>query len=333
MRVKQREQMLLLTVVSRAAAHRGPELLQLLEEHADGRLPPGCLKREVWSLLREPGLYAVVERWTDPWSMNQHRTSDAYRALLGGIRALGVLEGMRVLREEEPDADEPPTLAHLAVHDLRNPIATASALVSAVEERLRGAGLVDEAEELRVARAECRRSSRMLSDLLLLSRIERKRFHPQRVATAVRDLLDEAARAIAARAAAARVAVDIDADGCVAPLDRELCRRLIDNLAENALRHVRAGDRIQLAAREEPERFLRIAFRNTGPEVPARVRATLFHADIVSDDGASSAGLGLYVCRLVAEAHGGTISLVARAGWDVSFEVILPISFGQRSTT
>jgi signal transduction histidine kinase len=316
-------------VICRVATDRLPEFLQLVEEFENAPPPAFCLEREAWSKVGDPEAYCLIERWADLPSLQAHQASDRHRALLGGIRALGRLEGERLLGGVALGAERAPALAQLVVHDLRNPLAAVSALVSVVEERIAGAaGLEQEAEDLRVARAECRRISRMLSDLLVLSRIERKRLHPHRAATPVRKLLDDVACAIAARVAASGVLVLVEADATVAPLDRELVRRLLDNLAENALRHVHAGDSIQLAAHAEGGKLLRIAVRNTGPEVPARVQRKLFRADLLSDDGAGGTGLGLYVCRLVAEAHAGSISLVTRAGWSVSFEVVLPLGAG-----
>lgn len=315
-------------LVCRIAGERLQEFLQLVNDFEDAP-PRFCLEREVWLKVREPEVYCLVERWPNLASLRSHQASDAHRALLGGIRALGALESHHLLGADAPAGDGVPALADLLVHDLRSPVATVSTLLSVVEERIAETpGLEEETEDLRVAGAECRRISQMLSNLLMLSRIERKRLRPAWAATAVRELLEEVAGAIGPRAAAATVAVLVDADATVARLDRKLTRRLLDNLAENALRHVRVGDRIQLASRAEGEQSVRIAVRNTGPAVPAHVRAKLFHADLFGDVAAGGAGLGLHMCRLVAEAHAGSISLVDRAGWNVSFEVVLPLRAG-----
>jgi two-component system, OmpR family, sensor kinase len=140
----------------------------------------------------------------------------------------------------------------------------------------------------------------------------------------VRDLVDDVARAVAARADALGAEVAVDADATIARIDCDLVRRLLDNLVESALRQVGKGDRIQLAARGEGPERLRLAVRHTGRDIPARVQSRLFEPE-------GGTGLGLYVCRLVAEAHAGSISLVARAGWTVSFEVVLPLGADARS--
>jgi len=306
-----------------------PKFLGLID--AFERAPhPGSLERGAWSKVGDPSAYCLIERWSDLASLQANRWTDAHRDLLVGIRSLGTLHPERLLVAPAPYVDDAPTLAELAAHDIRNSLAAVCALVVAVEERIAGAAdLQTEVADLRVARAECRRMSRMVSDLVVRSRIERKRFHPEREATAVLSLLDDFARTIRSRAAASGVGVEVDADGTVAMLDRELVYRLLENLAENALRHVQGGGRIQLVARAEGDGLLRLAVRNTGPEVPARLHARLFRAD--ASAGVGGARLGLYACRLIAEAHGGTISLVARAGWNVSFEAVLPIAAESRT--
>jgi two-component system heavy metal sensor histidine kinase CusS len=105
-----------------------------------------------------------------------------------------------------------------------------------------------------------------------------------------------------------------------------MARRLLENLVANAVRHVGAGDRVELAAEVEGG-LLRLAVRNSGPPVPPEARARLFEKHSTHGRRAwHNAGLGLHLCRLVAEGHGGRIGLVERPGWNVSFEAAFPLS-------
>jgi signal transduction histidine kinase len=70
---------------------------------------------------------------------------------------------------------------------------------------------------------------------------------------------------------------------------------------------------------------VRLAVRNTGPPLPADARTRLFEKHATAGQGRwQHFGLGLYLCRLAAERHGGAIALVERPGWSVSFEVSFP---------
>jgi signal transduction histidine kinase len=163
----------------------------------------------------------------------------------------------------------------------------------------------------------------MISDLLAVGRLE-EGMRAQRSDADVAALVAEVAGAHAAQAGRAGVALSVAvAAGLRASIDPGLARRLLENLAGNALRHLDTGDRLELAAELDGER-LRLAVRNSGPEVPAALREKIFEKD-VSGAGAdwSHAGLGLYFCSLAAAAHGGGITLAERPGWNVSFEVEL----------
>jgi signal transduction histidine kinase len=91
----------------------------------------------------------------------------------------------------------------------------------------------------------------------------------------------------------------------------------------NAARHVGSGDRIELRA-EKSNTWLQLAVRNSGPPLPAAVKARLFQKFATPGGEQRGAGLGLKLCRLVTEAHRGTLALRERAGWNVSFEAELP---------
>jgi signal transduction histidine kinase len=88
---------------------------------------------------------------------------------------------------------------------------------------------------------------------------------------------------------------------------------------------VRPGGRVEVAA-WQADGGLRLAVRNTGEAVPPPVRERLFQKG--AQAGARrkhNLGLGLYLCRLVAVAHDGTIALEDEPGWAASFVARLPV--------
>jgi signal transduction histidine kinase len=218
------------------------------------------------------------------------------------------------------------TLTQLVVHDLRNPLSSILQFISLAGTRVREqGGLADVEEDLRLAGEEGERLAGMVGDLLLLAQLESGTMRTRPQAVPIRPLLETAARAVGPRAADRRVALSIRGDpDLVARCDLDLVRRLLDNLLVNALRYVRPGDRIELeGALHDTELF--IAVRNSGPPVPDEVRQRLFEKQ-GPDPGRrwQHPGLGLYLCRLVAEAHGGRMVLVEEPGWPVAFEARLP---------
>jgi signal transduction histidine kinase len=239
--------------------------------------------------------------------------------------AASLERSLRGLRDAQARAEG---FAQLVIHDLRNPLAVVLAnLRLAIEALGDGPDHAHEVESLRVAAGEAVRLSGMIGDLLLVPRLEGGDLAGQFSATAVRELLDAVATAAGTRARAKGIRLEVQGPPeLVAWLDASLVRRMLDNLAANAIRHTPRDGRIELAARIERDR-LRVAVRNTGEPVADPVRARLFqkYATLGGTD-AQRSGLGLYLCRLVAEAHGGVIALVDRPGWNVSFEVELPLA-------
>ena len=217
------------------------------------------------------------------------------------------------------------SLTQLIVHDLKSPVAAMLQFVGLAHTAIaRCPSCVEATAQLALAEEEGRRLSAMIGDLLLLSRLEAGlRARPE--AVPVRLLLEVVARSFEPRAAerGARLLVEADAD-LVAAIDLDLARRLLENLTSNAVRHVRAGDRIALAGWRDGA-ALGLAVRNSGPPVAPEVRTRLFQKHTTGGRREwHNAGLGLYLCRLVAEAHGGEVALVERPGWGVSFEARLP---------
>src|SRR5205085_11495663 len=101
--------------------------------------------------------------------------------------------------------------------------------------------------------------------------------------------------------------------------------RAVENLVENAARFAGTSGKIELAvAREGKETVITIA--NTGAPIPPEVRARMFEKYATSERGGHHQGLGLYFCRLAAEAHGGRIAIESDTSWPTRFRISIPES-------
>jgi signal transduction histidine kinase len=110
-------------------------------------------------------------------------------------------------------------------------------------------------------------------------------------------------------------------------LDRVRIRLALRNLIDNALRHGGAGSPPELSTRLNDSGVV-LAVRDFGPGVDAALMPQLAEAfyrpDSARTRGAGGVGLGLYLCRLVAQAHGGRL-LLANADPGLRVEMQLPL--------
>ena len=106
----------------------------------------------------------------------------------------------------------------------------------------------------------------------------------------------------------------------------ELVIQMLDKLADNAVDFSTVGDEIQVALDSNPE-YAEISIFNPGPSLPDNMRTQLFHSmvSLRGGDGKRHLGLGLYVARLIAEGHNGSISADNTDG-GVTCTVSLPLA-------
>ncbi|HMS06508.1 MAG TPA: HAMP domain-containing sensor histidine kinase [Burkholderiaceae bacterium] len=123
-----------------------------------------------------------------------------------------------------------------------------------------------------------------------------------------------------ARAAGQALTLDLRGDLSAVPLDRARVQLLLRNLLGNAARHASAAPRaVELSARREDGEgaaAVVLTVRDHGPGAPpdvlARMGEAFYRADAARTRRAgpgTGVGLGLYLCRLVCEAHGGRLEL------------------------
>ncbi len=108
--------------------------------------------------------------------------------------------------------------------------------------------------------------------------------------------------------------------------DRDRILQVFANLIGNALKFCRAGDKISAFA-ERAGKQVRFSVADTGPGIAPAALPHLFDAYWSGTDQAKrSAGLGLYICRGIVEAHGGQISVESAPGAGAKFSFTLPVA-------
>ncbi|MBK7077224.1 MAG: hypothetical protein IPH44_33525 [Myxococcales bacterium] len=116
-------------------------------------------------------------------------------------------------------------------------------------------------------------------------------------------------------------------DDLIAEVDPRLVGRVLGCLLDNAVRYTPRGGRIAIRATAAGAE-LELAVGNSGPALSAPERARVFERDFrraEREDGARRGrGLGLHFCRLVAEAHGGSITAGSQPTLPVEFVLRLP---------
>ena len=229
---------------------------------------------------------------------------------------------------------EAESLSRLLVHDLKGPLTTILCYTGLVQEELRkNPDLAVLVEDLNVADEAGQRMIDMIGDLLAIGRLEKQKMELEETVIDVTGLLREVARGNEAGAKQKGIELSVVASGNIhARIDRELARRMLENLVGNAMRFLPRGGKLELAAAVEGTQ-LKLFVRNNGPAIPEGVRATLFERFGQGEQRRGhNAGLGLYFCKLAAEAHGGHVGLEDAPGWNVSFAADFPRAQAARET-
>ena len=217
------------------------------------------------------------------------------------------------------------TLATKLSHELRTPLT----IVSSSLENLEHEPLSDDARKYTArARDGAARLKKILAAMSEANRVEELMQNAEPEPIDIRDALQNATAAYAGTWAERRFRFDSSIDSAPFTGSPEMIMQMLDKLVDNAIGFSDKEDEIVIALDTDAEQF-RISVSNPGPPLPERMRGQLFDSMVSVRDGSASEhlGLGLYVAKLIAEGHGGTIR--AQNTQDgVVFHIYLPINSG-----
>jgi signal transduction histidine kinase len=222
------------------------------------------------------------------------------------------------------------SLVQLIVHDMRGPLSAAILSLEFLSRELkRQQATRDMVEASEDALTSSTNVANMITQILDTTKLEEGRITLNLAPVSARAMLDLACQQGQARAQSKSITIAVDApDSLFIAADHRLFPRLLDNLVSNALRYSPTGGRILLVAAESGGEIV-LSVHNTGESIAALDREKIFAKFQQGDTDTSRMfgwGLGLYFCRLVAEAHSGRIAVEDVAGWPTSFVIRLPVA-------
>jgi DNA-binding response OmpR family regulator len=210
----------------------------------------------------------------------------------------------------------------LLAHDLNNGLAVSLNNLAYLVDVVKGDAEVTDA--IAATLRSVRRMSGLVANFVDIARFEDAAVKPTVAHTNVRDLLQSVIDVHAASIAPGVTFENACDPALKGRFDAGLVERVLHNLFGNASRYCGKDGTIRLGAQPWPEPAegaVEIWVANTGPQIPENIRGTLFGKYVQGKGG--KRGMGLYFCRLVAEAHGGRIAYEARADGP-SFVLRLP---------
>lgn len=210
-------------------------------------------------------------------------------------------------------------------HELRSPLTSIKGFTSLLLTRW---DVIDDdrkREMLEAVRHDADRVTRMVSELLDISRLEAGRLRLARHALAIEPIVRRVIAEV--RMVEERLVVDVDIpEGLPEVLaDPDKVAQVLTNLVENAAKY---ADPTEVRVRATVEgRSVRIDVRDRGEGIPPEDLPRVFERFFRRDEGRpTGTGLGLWISRGLVEAHGGVLEAASEPGRGTTFGFTLPMA-------
>jgi two-component system sensor histidine kinase KdpD len=264
-----------------------------------------------------------------------HDTSDgaagvSVRCLQLGGKLTGAI-GFESL--EDPEQTVSPlaalTSAHLAKSKAFRTASAASAATQAEVYRSAIGSLSQEQSEMAdTVETEADRLGRLTSRLLRMARLDREEVRTRIEMTDIGALVDHIADQYSRQWPERRISVVSHGEPAEEPADPQLLRLALSQLLDNACKYSPPGSAVSIALDYDQEGFA-IEVSNSGSFIPAAEQRLIFdrfYRGAETKRHTAGSGLGLYVARKIALAHGGSLQLVPgeAASRGVAFRLKIP---------
>jgi two-component system, OmpR family, phosphate regulon sensor histidine kinase PhoR len=221
-----------------------------------------------------------------------------------------------------------------ASHELRTPLASLKGYV----ETLQGSAKDDaDARErfLKIMAEQADRMSRLVDDLLSLSRVEMREYLPLSDEVELGVVLTEVAQTLEPLAKRAGVTLTLSRSGGEAIVrgDRDELLQVFQNLVQNAVKYGRSGGKVDIRMTREPAASgrpagFRVDVTDDGPGIAPqhlpRLTERFYRVSVAASREKGGTGLGLAIVKHILNRHRGALVIASNLGQGSTFSVSLP---------
>ena len=307
--------------------------------------------RPIETAFRDPGLLAAIDdvlEVSDGAEINLQLAGPPARAFGGQIIPVrwherrAVLVSLRELTEQVMIERMRADFVANASHELRTPLTVLRGFI----ETLTGAAKEDpeaQARFLKTMEAEAERMSRLVNDLLSLSRIEQNEHVPPDEKVELEQVIGDVLDALKGYAVdrGVRLVADISSDLPRIVGDFDQITQLFTNLIDNAIKYGGEDNEVRVTAHDEKSMppgagpltgraAVVVNITDNGPGIAAehvpRLTERFFRVDPALSRHLGSTGLGLAIVKHILRRHRGHLNIESELGKGTTFTVYLPIT-------
>jgi len=257
-------------------------------------------------------------RWIEAQAQINYLTDSSPGHMIGTIVDITGRKRAEELKDE---------LIGMVSHELKTPLTVLTgSIYTSMAENL---PIADRRLLLRDAAQGVERLTEIVDNLLELSRFQQDRLALEKEPTDLIAVLGPLQERFLRITAIHRFTMDFDTDFPRVLADRVRVERILSNLIDNAIKYSPGGGEVKISGKQEADQLI-IGVTDKGIGISPDDQSKLFERferlDVWTKHGIQGVGLGLIVCRLLVEAHGGRIWAISEPGKGSTFFFSLPLA-------
>lgn len=269
--------------------------------------------------VKGKGGNSVEVMWNGAWSANDN-------ALFMVARDITERKRIENLKKD---------FVNLISHDLRTPLTSIQAFLEMLSMGMYDETLAEMRTKARYSEVDIARLISMINSLLDLEKMEAGHIEIVTAETDVDDVVSRALSSVDALADLSKIKLVKRSCDCIIIADDQALVRILVNLVSNAIKFSPAGQSVVVSAIETDDRVefqVTDSGRGISPEHIDKVFDRFKQVELADARVKGGSGLGLAVCKVLVEAHGGTIDVISEEGKGSTFRFFIPKRTAPTST-